>query len=656
MDSLETKETAAIEQPSEETAAVQTPETTTTVSTEPEAETEATAPEEQAIVQQVFHTKEEVVARVQEIAQSDEVGDKQELALLKQLFYKFHNAEMQEAYQAFIDGGGEADKFVPQIDPTEPAFREAMQVIRERRAAIQENLEKQKQENLQRKLQIIERIQQLASTPEEANQNFDEFKALQAEWKEIKSVPAERATELWKNYQLYVEQFYDLLKLGHELRDYDFRKNLEIKTRLIQQAEALAENPDVLQAFNQLQALHQEWKETGPVAKEIRETVWAKFKEASTIINKKHQAHFEAIKAREEENLQRKTALCEQLEAIETDGLRTFAEWDAVTQKIKELQAEWKTVGFAPQKMNTAIFERFRQACDAFFEKKTAFFHTVKEELGANLAKKKELVEKAEALMESTEWRSTGDILINLQKQWKEIGAVPRKYSDELWKRFTAACDHFFEARQAATADIRSEEKANKEQKLDIIAKLKELAAPLQLTQGGEAGQEVSPRGDLEGAEGKSLIAQVKELQQRWNEVGHVPFRDKETLYKEYRAICDKIYEAYGVSQTKRRLNNFRAGLQQRIEKEAGSLDSERQRMQRAYERMVNEIKTYENNIGFLTASSKKGNSLVDAMMKKMEKLREELNLLAQKIKAVDEQMAAPSAPEQSEATAAAEQ
>lgn len=669
MDSLETKETAAVEQPSENTAAEQTPETATTVNNETVAEEPAPAEEpvpaeepasaeepaaaeepapaeepaspeteaseaEEAIVQQAFRTKEEVVARVQEIANSDDVGDKQELALLKQLFYKFHNAEMQEAYQAFIDAGGEADKFVPQIDPAEPAFREAMQLIRDRRAAMQESIEKQKQENLQRKLQIIERIQQLASTPEEANQNFDEFKALQAEWKEIKAVPAERATELWKNYQLYVEQYYDLLKLGHELRDYDFRKNLEIKTRLIEQAEALAENPDVLQAFNQLQALHQEWKETGPVAKEIRETVWAKFKEASTVINKKHQAHFEAIKAREEENLAKKTALCEQLEAIETDGLRTFADWETVTQKIKELQAEWKTIGFAPQKMNTAIFERFRQACDAFFEKKTTFFRTVKEELGANLAKKKELVEKAEALMESTDWRSTGDILINLQKQWKEIGAVPRKYSDELWKRFTAACDRFFEARQAATAESRNEEKANKEQKLDIIAQLKALAEK----------------------EGENVIAQVKELQQRWNEVGHVPFRDKETLYREYRAICDKLYEAYGASQTRRRLNNFRAGLQQRIEKEAGSLDNERQRMQRAYERMLSEIKTYENNIGFLTASSKKGNSLVDAMNKKMEKLREELNLLAQKIKAVDEEIASPSAPEQNEAPANPEQ
>ena len=609
MDSLETNET---------TAPVQSAEITETTAQVPVA-AEETTPEQngQEQAQPQEWTKDKVVERAQEIAQSGEAGDKNELALLKQLFYKFHNAEVQEAFKAFVEAGGEQDKFMPELDAAEPLFRQAMQTIRERRAAIQETLERQKQDNLKRKLEILERIQQLASTPEEANQNFDEFKALQAEWKEIKSVPAERATELWKNYQLHVENYYDLLKLGHELRDYDFRKNLEIKQRLIQQAEALAENPDVLAAFNQLQALHQEWKEVGPVAKEIREEVWQKFKEASTVINKKHQAFFDAIKAREEENLTKKTALCEQLEAISTEGLRSFADWDAVTQKIKELQAEWKTIGFAPQKMNNAIFERFRQACDAFFDKKNAFFKTLKEDLNANLAKKKELVEKAEALKDSTEWRSTGDALINLQRQWKEIGAVPRKYSDELWKRFTAACDQFFEARNAATAGTREEEKANKEQKLGIIEQLKALAE----------------------AEGENVIAQVRELQQKWNEVGHVPFRDKETLYKEYRALCDKLYDAYGVSQAKRRLEGFRENLRQRVESAGSSLQSERERMQRAYERMQTEIKTYENNIGFLNAGSKKGNSLVEAMNKKVEKLRDELALLAQKIEAVDEQM-----------------
>ena len=635
MDSLETTETTAIPQ-SSDSVIEETNETTQP--TVPVEETQETTPEPvektpQAPVEEAADTapvtdgvteaadipqsKEEVVARLKEIASGEELGEKAELDQLKVLFYKYHNAEIQEAHRAFIEAGGEPEKFIPQIDPLEPEFRAAMQIVRERRAAAQEALEQQKQENLKRKLAILERIQQLASTPEEANKAFDEFKALQAEWKEIKNVPAERATELWKNYQLYVENFYDLLKLGHELRDYDFRKNLEVKTRLCEQAEALAEVEDVIQAFNQLQGLHQEWKETGPVAKDLREEIWNRFKAASTIINKRHQAHFEELKAQEEKNLAEKTALCEELESMGTEDLKTFADWDGITQKIIALQAKWKTIGYAPQKMNNQIFERFRQGCDAFFEKKAEFFQKVKEELSANLARKKELVEKAEALMESTEWRSTSDTLIQLQKQWKEIGAVPRKYSEALWKRFVGACDHFFEAKQQATAGQREEENANLEQKRGIIDQLKELAA--------------------EGAE--YTIQQVKDLQQKWSEVGHVPFRDKDKLYKEYREICDKLYDALNATQAQRRLSNFRNNLAQKLGKEGSSLGDERNRMMRAYERLRDEIKTYENNLGFLNAGSKKGNSLVDTMKKKVDKLRDELNLLAQKIKAVDEEI-----------------
>lgn len=605
----------------EEEAPAATEEAPDTVGEEtPEEETPATEEEASATEAEEAHlplNKEEVVARIKEIASGEDAGDKSEVDQLKVLFYKYHNAEVQEAFRRYMDEGGEADKYIPQIDPLEAEFRAAMQIVRERRAAQQEALEEQKQKNLERKLAILERIQQMASTPEEANQTFNEFKALQAEWKEIKAVPAERATELWKNYQLYVEKFYDLLKLGHELRDYDFRKNLEIKTRLCEQAEALAEVPDVIQAFNQLQGLHQEWKETGPVAKELRDEIWNRFKAASTVVNKRHQAHFEALKAQEEENLAAKTALCEELEGMATEGLKSFADWDSITQKIIALQAKWKTIGYAPQKMNTQIFERFRTACDAFFEKKSQFFQRQKEELNANLARKKELVEKAEALKDSTEWRKTGDALIQLQKQWKEIGAVPRKYSETLWKRFIAACDQFFEAKQAATAGQREEEQGNLQQKQGIIEQLKALAS--------------------EGAE--DVLQKVRELQQQWNEVGHVPFRDKDRLYKEYREICDKLYGALNATQARRRLNNFRNSLAQKIEKEAGSLEGERNRMMRAYERMRDEIKTYENNLGFLTTSSKKGNAMVDAMKKKVEKLREELHLLGEKIKAVDEEM-----------------
>ncbi len=600
MDSLETNVTTATEQSSEIT------------------EMNAAPAEPATPAAPVYTTKEEVVNRVKEIAQSEELAEKQELDLLKQLFYKFHNNDIQEARNAFIEGGGEPEKFEPQIDPLEPEFRASMQLIRDRRAAAQEELERQKAENLKRKLEILDRIQQLASTPEEANSAFDEFKALQNEWKEIKLVPAERATELWKNYQLYVEQFYDLLKLGHELRDYDFRKNLEAKTRLCEEAEALIEAPEVVAAYNQMLILNQEWKETGPVARELREEIWNRFKTATTAIYKRHQDFFEARKAKEEENLNQKTALCEQIEAISTDDLKTSSDWDEMTKKIIEMQATWKTIGFAPQKMNTAIFERFRKGCDAFFEKKAQFFQALKESLNENLAKKKELVEKAESLKDSTEWRSTGDILIRLQKQWKEIGNVPHKYSEELWKRFVGACDQFFEARQQATAGVRDEQNANKEEKQNIIERLKELAAK----------------------EGEEIIQEVKDLQKKWNEVGHVPFRDKDRLYKEYREVCDKIYGALNASHAKRHLNNFRNNLAQKIEKEGGSLSNERQRMMRAYERMRDELNTYENNLGFLSSNSKKGNSLVDSMKKKVEKLRDELSLLAQKIKAVDEQIA----------------
>ena len=565
----------------------------------------------------IYKTKEEVVARAQQIVENGEASDKQELDLLKQLFYKFHNAEAQKAREEHFAEGGTEDTFMPPVDLQEPVFRTAMQVIRERRAALLQEQELQKKKNLERKLQILERIQQLAATPEEANQAFDEMKALQTEWKEIKAVPAEQATELWKNYQLYVEQFYDLLKLGHELRDYDFKKNLETKTRLCEQAEALAEVSDVIQAFNQLQKLHQEWKETGPVAKEIREELWTRFKNASTVVNKRHQAHFEAIKQAEEENLAKKTAICEELESQQTDNLKTFADWDAVTQKIIALQAQWKTIGFAPQKVNSQIFERFRKGCDEFFEKKSQFFRQLKEELNSNLAKKKELVEKAEALAGSTDWRSTNDILVNLQKQWKEIGSVPHKYSDALWKRFVGACDQFFEAKKKAHAEAHGEEKANLEQKQNIIGMLRELAEK----------------------EGQDIMQQVKELQQKWNETGHVPFRDKDRLYKEYREVCDKIYNAFSATQRQRRINNFKSSLAQKIEKGASSIDTERQRMMRAYERMQEELKTYENNLGFLTSNSKKGNSLVDLAKKKADKLREELNLLAQKIKTLDEQI-----------------
>lgn len=567
----------------------------------------------------LFTSKEQVLARAQEIAASEEAGDKQELDLLKQLYYKFHKADGLAARQAYIEAGNDPESFMPEIDPTEEQFKVAMQTIRERRAALAAALEKERAENLAKKLQVIEKIKELASTPEEANKSYDTFKQLQAEWRETGPVPAENMTEVWKNYQLCVEQFYDMLKINIEMREYDFKKNLEAKTRLCEQAEKLAEETDVIAAFNQLMGLHQEYKEIGPVAKELREEIWARFKAASTVINKRHQEHFEARKAEEENNLARKTELCEQVEAISTEGLKTYADWEAKTQEIIGVQGVWKTIGFAPQKSNAQIFERFRAACDKFFTQKAEYFKAVKEELNQNLAKKRSLVEKAEALKDSTEWRKTGDIFIEMQKEWKTIGSVPKKYSEELWKRFVGACDSFFEAKTKATAGQRNEEQANLGRKKEIIDQLKALA---------------------DGA-AEDVAQKVRELQAQWNEVGHVPFRDKDKIYKQYREVVDQLYKELNLSQARRRLNNFKNNLHDRASQGGSTLSRERDRMMRAYEVMKSEIQTYENNIGFLSANSKKGNSLVVEIQKKVEKLKDELNLLAQKIKAVDEEMKA---------------
>lgn len=565
----------------------------------------------------LMNTKEEVLARAQEIAERNDGGDKQELELLKQLYYKYHKADLMAAHQAFVEAGGDPEAFQPELDPTENAFKQVMQQIRQRRAELQAEIDRQRIENLNSKQAVIEKIKQLAATPEEAGKSYDAFKELQAQWKEIGPVPVENVSEIWKNYQYQVEQFYDMLKLNIQFREYDFRKNLEAKTLLCEQAEKLVNEEDVVAAINKLQLLHQEWKELGPVAKELREEIWNRFKEASTVVRKRHQDFFEARKAREEENLRKKTELCEQVESISTEGLRTFADWDAKTKEIIDLQATWKTIGFAPQKLNTQIFERFRAACDKFFMQKAEYFRVVKEELNANLQKKRALVEQAEALKESTEWKKTSDTLIELQKQWKAIGAVPRKVSDDLWKRFISACDYFFEAKNQANAGQREEQQENLEKKNAIISQLKALA---------------------ENA-AEATAQKVRDLQSQWNAVGFVPIREKDKLYKQYREVVDSLYKQLNLNHAEQRLNNFKTSLRVTAENGANTLQRERDRLARAYEIMKGELQTYENNIGFLSASSKKGNSLVQEIQKKVDKLKGELNLLVEKIKAVEVEM-----------------
>ena len=569
---------------------------------------------------EVPQTQEEVVARVKELAEADAPAEKQELDALKQAFYKIHKANVAAARAQFIENGGESEAFLPAPNVLEDDFKAAMNVIKQKRAELQAELDRQKDENLQKKQEILERIKVLSATPEEANQAYKEFKELQNQWKELTLVPAEKANELWKTYQLYVEQYYDQLKLNNEFREYDFKKNLEIKTRLCETAEKLNEEADVISAFQQLQALHQEFKETGPVAKELREEIWARFKAASTAVNKRHQQYFEELKQKEEENLAHKTALCEKIEAVDLTAIKTATAWEAQTQQIIEMQKEWRTIGFAPQKMNVKIFERFRGACDRFFTEKAAFFKRLKEEQAQNLAKKTELCEKAEALKDSTDWKATADKLMQIQKEWKTIGAVPKKHSESLWQRFIGACDYFFEQKGKNTASQRGEEKENLQKKEQVIEKLKAL---------------------LESDEEENKQDAVRELMREWNEIGFVPFKEKDKIYKAYHETVDQLFKALNMSAARRRLDNFKNNLKNDAKEGGQGLSRERERLVRAYENKRSEIKTYENNLGFLTCSSKKGSNLLNEMNKKMEKLKDELNLIGEKIAAIDKEMSA---------------
>ena len=562
----------------------------------------------------VYKTKAEVVERIKEIAHAEEIPQKDEVDYLKTVFYKLHFAEREADMKAYLDAGGDPAAYQVKPDENENAFKAEMTIIKERRAKQFEEQEKLKQENLKKKLDIIEKIKNMATSPEEANKSYQEFKQLQQEWKEIKMVPAENANELWRNYQLYVEQFYDLLKLNSEAREYDFKKNLEIKTKLCEAAEKLADEDDVISAFHQLQELHQEYRESGPVAKELREGIWARFKAASTVINKKHQKHFEDIRAKEEDNLNKKTELCEKVEAIAKEENKTSADWENHTKQIIEIQTEWKTIGFAPQKRNVKIFERFRAACDDFFGRKSAYFTQMKKEFTENAEKKKALVEKAQALKDSTEWKATSDKLIALQKEWKTIGMVPKKYGDQLWNDFLAACNHFFEARNAANAGARNEEHANLDKKKAVVEKLKALLE--------------NPVDDTQ--------AEVRKLTEEYNSIGHVPYKEKDKIFNEYHEVLDKIFKELNISTARRRLNNFKINLKNVAKRGEDALDNERTRLQRRAEQMKQEIQTYENNLGFLNASSKKGNSLIDEMNRKVQKLKDDLELIKQKIKAID--------------------
>lgn len=581
-------------------------------------ETEAVCADENATEEtpslQTYKTKKEVLARLKEIVANKEFSNKEEIDHLKTSFYKLHIAEREARLKEYLNAGGDPDKYQIVPDEDETVFKAEMAVIRENRTKLFQQQEAEKQANLEKKLEIINKIKAMATSPEQANKSYPEFKELQQQWKEIKSVPANKASELWRSYQLYVEQFYDLLKLNIEAREYDFKKNLELKTKLCESAEKLADEPDVISAFHQLQELHQQYREIGPVAKDLRESIWARFKAASTVINKRHQQHFEDLRAKEEDNLARKTELCEKAEAIAKEENKGASDWEKHTKEIIALQAEWKTIGFAPQKMNVKIFERFRSTCDDFFGRKAAFFKELKESFAANIEKKKALIEKARAMCDSTDWKSTGDKFIALQKEWKTIGGVPKKIGDQLWNDFLEACNKFFAARNAANAGVHNEERANLEKKRSIIEKLRNFTA--------------------EGVD--NVQEKVQQLIEEYNSVGHVPYKEKDNVYNDYHAALDKLYKELNISTSRRKLDNFKTNLKNVAKRGEDALDNERGRLMRRYDQLRQEIQTYENNLGFLTASSKKGNSLVDELKRKVQKLKDDMELVKQKIKAID--------------------
>ena len=551
-------------------------------------------------------TKAEVLAQLRRYVEQPATSDRAVLDRLRNVFYRLHNDEILKAREAFVAEGGNAEDFVPAADPDEQEYKRLVASVKEVRAKVAAEAEATRQANLQRKLDIIEEIKQMVAQPEDIDKKYDRFKALQTEWKEIGNIPTEQVTETWKNFHHNVEQFYDLLRINHEMRAYDFKKNLEIKTRLCESAEKLAEDEDVVAAFHALQKLHQEFRETGPVAKEQREEIWNRFKAASTTVNKRHQDFFLGRKQEEEENLAKKTNLCEQVESLNFESLSTMAEWDAMSQLVIGMQNEWKTVGFTPRKQNQAIFERFRTACDRFFTAKAHYFRSLRETLADNLAQKTALCQRAEELKDSTDWSNTTNAFVALQAEWKKIGPVAHKVSDAVWKRFNTACNAFFDRKKEANSGVHEEEQANLTKKLDVIARLQQLAD--------------------EGSE--QLQQAVKALQAEWAAIGHVPFRKKEKIYRTYRTLCDKIYETVHREAGRRRVDN----IARRAAQNGGS---ELQRLQRAYETKKAEIQTYETNLTFLNSKSKAGNSLVADIERRIQTLRNDLEIIAEKIKEV---------------------
>jgi len=619
------EETKAPETTPENTAeAVVTNETpdagvATEETSEAEVKTDEVAAGEETVATTGKLSKEEILEKLTGLVGAAADTTRNEVEALKQAYYKIHRSEVDELKKAFLTAGGEEKDFVAPEDETESKIKELLNVYKEKRAAILAEEERVKAANYALKLQLIDQLKALTESQEDFNKLYNDFKDIQQRWKEVKAVPQEHVSELWKNYQIYSEKFYDIIKINNQFRDYDFKKNLEMKTALCETVEKLQTEPDVVSAFHQLQKLHQQWREIGPVAKELREDLWSRFKAASTIINKRHQEHFEGLKAKEQENLEAKTAICEQIENIDFQALKSFKDWEEKNKEVIALQDKWKTIGFAPKKSNVKIFERFRAACDVYFNRKSEFYKNIKDEMEKNLELKKALCEKAEALKDSTDWKSTTEKMIALQKEWKTIGSVARKHSDAVWKRFISACDYFFEQKNKNASSQKSVEQTNLAAKKALIEKIN----------------------TLDEADHDEALAVLKGYMAEWNTIGHVPFKEKDKVYKEYHEAVDKQFDRLKVDQNDRKMQTFRSNLSDMSngERGKGKLYGEREKLMRMYERMKNELQTYENNIGFLSISSKGGGGLLKEMERKIDKLKNEMALIIKKIDAIDENL-----------------
>lgn len=586
---------------------------------EAEVKTDEVAAGEETVATTGKLSKEEILEKLTGLVGAAADATRNEVEALKQAYYKIHRSEVDELKKAFLTAGGEEKDFVAPEDETESKIKELLNVYKEKRAAILAEEERVKAANYALKLQLIDQLKALTESQEDFNKLYNDFKDIQQRWKEVKAVPQEHVSELWKNYQTYSEMFYDIIKINNQFRDYDFKKNLEMKTALCETVEKLQTEPDVISAFHQLQKLHQQWREIGPVAKELREDLWSRFKAASTIINKRHQEHFEGLKAKEQENLEAKTAICEQIENIDFPALKSFKDWEEKNKEVIALQDKWKTIGFAPKKSNVKIFERFRAACDVYFNRKSEFYKNIKDEMEKNLALKKALCEKAEALKDSTDWKSTTEKMIALQKEWKTIGSVARKHSDAVWKRFITACDYFFEQKNKNVSSQKSVEQTNLAAKKTLIEKIN----------------------TIDEADHDEAFATLKGYMTEWNAIGHVPFKEKDKIYKEYHEAVDKQFDRLKVDQNDRKMQTFRNSLSDMSngERGKGKLYGEREKLMRMYERMKNELQTYENNIGFLSISSKGGSGLLKEMERKIDKLKDEMALIIKKIDAIDENL-----------------